>query len=332
VYNASNRRLYRFAAGAGGRPRAVWQVRYPNSRLHKLGQVDDGTGTTPTVMPGGLVSITDNADPMDVVVYRRARHVRGPRAVCIQPVFRRGASATDNSLIAAGRAMIVENNYGYSVPAATMNGKTTAPGLERVDLNRGGHGCHRVWNSDEISPTVVPKLSLNAGLVYAYTKPPRADGNDAWYLTALSFRSGRTAWKRLSGTGLGHNNNYAPVTLGPDGAAYVGVLGGLVRLEDAVRPRLPRAHLFMRLRYRRGPGRCANSDVAAAIVGRDAGSADSARFQQDGRQVGTDRRRPLRHVFRRGALPVRHTAVIGARVALFDGRRVTLHRRIRPCG
>ena len=28
---------------------------------------------------------------------------------------------------------------------------------------------------------------------------------------------------------MGYNNNYAPVTLGPDGAAYVGVLGGLVR-------------------------------------------------------------------------------------------------------
>ena len=27
------------------------------------------------------------------------------------------------------------------------------------------------------------------------------------------------------------NNNYAPVTIAPDGTAYVGVLGGLVALE-----------------------------------------------------------------------------------------------------
>jgi len=36
----------------------------------------------------------------------------------------------------------------------------------------------------------------------------------------------------LAGTGLGFNNNYAPVTLGSDGSAYVGALGGLVRLWD----------------------------------------------------------------------------------------------------
>jgi hypothetical protein len=29
---------------------------------------------------------------------------------------------------------------------------------------------------------------------------------------------------------LGYNNNYAPVTIGPDGSAYVGTLGGLVRI------------------------------------------------------------------------------------------------------
>jgi hypothetical protein len=40
----------------------------------------------------------------------------------------------------------------------------------------------------------------------------------------------------LAGEGLGFNNNYAPVSLGPDGSAYVGVLGGLTRFADAVPP------------------------------------------------------------------------------------------------
>lgn len=74
----------------------------------------------------------------------------------------------------------------------------------------------------------MPKLSLANGLVYTYTQPPRADGIDAWYLTTLDFRSGRTVYHRLAGTGFAFNNNYAPVTLGPDGAAYVGVLAGVV--------------------------------------------------------------------------------------------------------
>src|SRR5436305_12364048 len=45
VYIASNRRLYRFGVRRSGVPRVVWQIRYPNSGLHKLGQGDDGTGT-----------------------------------------------------------------------------------------------------------------------------------------------------------------------------------------------------------------------------------------------------------------------------------------------
>jgi len=36
----------------------------------------------------------------------------------------------------------------------------------------------------------------------------------------------------LAGTGTYFNNNYAPVSIGPDGSAYVGTLGGLVKLRD----------------------------------------------------------------------------------------------------
>jgi hypothetical protein len=43
-------------------------------------------------------------------------------------------------------------------------------------------------------------------------------------------------FKQLAGFGLGFNNNYAPVTIGPDGTAYVGVLGGLVALRDTRGP------------------------------------------------------------------------------------------------
>jgi outer membrane protein assembly factor BamB len=90
-----------------------------------------------------------------------------------------------------------------------------------------------VWTSDERAPSVVPKLSLATGLVYTYTKPVRADGRDPWYFTAIDFRTGATIFQRLTGAGLGYNNNYAPVTIGPDGSAYVGVLGGLVALRDS---------------------------------------------------------------------------------------------------
>ena len=160
VYIDTNRKLYRFGAGPGGVPRIVWQVTYPNSGESKPGQVDDGTGTTPTVMPGGYVNITDNADPMDIMVYRTAAHpfrwvrrhghrrrVALPRQVCRFPIFNKGASADENSIIAAGRSMIAEDNYGYTGPTS-VESKTTTPGIVRVDLNANGRGCHRVWTSD----------------------------------------------------------------------------------------------------------------------------------------------------------------------------------------
>ena len=232
VYIVSEAALYRFDAATGGAPSVTWREVYPNSGVHKPGQSGPGSGTTPDVIGSQYVAIADNADPMQVVVYKRAKQVHGSRLVCAQPVFEPGAGATDNSLITAGRSIVVENNYGYSGLMATMEGATTEPGIARVDINTNGRGCRTVWSNDERAPSVVPKLSLATGLVYAYTKPPTTTGTDAWYFTAIDFRSGKTIYKRLAGTGLGFNNNWAPVTLGPDGTAYVGALGGLVLLRD----------------------------------------------------------------------------------------------------
>ena len=240
VYVVTDAALYRLDAGDGRRPKVTWREEYDNTGERKPGQTQQGSGTTPTLMGDRWVAITDNADPMQVVVFRRKRNVDGRRKVCEIPVFSEGAGATDNSLIGTERSLVVENNYGYSGPQATVGG-ATEPGLERIDVDRDGRGCHRVWHSDERAPSVVPKLSLRNGLVYTYTKEPDPELEDPFYLTALDFRTGETVFKRLGGRGLGFNNNYAPISLGPDGTAYVGVIGGLVALRDRKPPRsLPR--------------------------------------------------------------------------------------------
>ena len=244
VYIATDQRLYRFTAGRNGAPRIQWSVRYPNSGIHKPGQVDAGTGTTPTIMSGGYVNITDNADPMDIVVYRTAlrptrtvrrhghrRRIALPRQVCRVPVFARGASADENSLIVAGRAMIAENNYGYTGPASVENGGRTAPGITRVDINRNGRGCHTVWRNRTVdAPTVVSKLSLATGLIYTYSKG--TGSSDPWYWTTIDFRTGRIVNEQLAGSGLGYNNNYAGIAAGRDGTEYLGTLGGILALRD----------------------------------------------------------------------------------------------------
>ncbi len=232
IYIVSTAALYRLDLNRAGAPRVTWREKYENTGEMKPGQVSPGSGTTPTLMDDKWVAITDNADPMQVVVYRRDHHVRGDREVCSVPVFKKGASATDNSLIAAGRALVVTNNYGYEGPAQTIAGKLTAPGIERVDINRNGTACHVRWrNRTAHSPSAVPKMSLASGLIYAVTRE-RRPLVDSWYLTALDFRTGRAVFRQRYGTGLGNNVNYAPVSLGPRGVAYIGVLGGLVRIAD----------------------------------------------------------------------------------------------------
>lgn len=230
VFVVSDRALYRFEA-RGGKVRTVWDRQYPNTGEVKPGQTQAGSGTTPTLIAKRNIAITDNADPVRIVVYRRSAE-SGGRRVCGEPIFEQGASATDQSLVAAGRSIIAENNHGYTGPGAVSNGATTTGGLQRVDVRNGR--CRTVWRSEETAPSLVPKVSLGAGLVYTYTKPADPEGgNDYWYLTALDFDTGQTVFKRLAGEGLGYNNNWAPVTIGPDGTAYVGVLGGLTLFRDA---------------------------------------------------------------------------------------------------
>jgi len=93
-------------------------------------------------------------------------------------------------------------------------------------------GCHVAWESNEIAPTSVAKASLGNGLLYAYTKPVRKDLIDAWYFTAIDIETGETVWSRLTGKGIHYNNHYAAIYLGPDGAAYIATLTGMVKITD----------------------------------------------------------------------------------------------------
>jgi hypothetical protein len=328
VYIVTDAALYRYEAAADGTPQVVWRSGYLNDGRSKPGQTEVGSGTTPTIMPAGpWVAITDNSDPINVVVYNRDTGA----TVCTVPLFSKGASDTDQSLNVAGRAIVAENNYGYSGPGAVEQGKTTTGGLERVDVNPGGTGCKKVWHSDEIAPSVVPKISLANGLVYTYTHPA-GDKSDPWYLTALDFRDGHTVYKARMGSGLGFNNNYAPVTIGPDGTAYVGVLGGLAALRDATPPptvsqkRGPA--LRLRVRYGRIVRRCSSRHLSVRVSGRNRGQVKSAVFRYHGKRV-RDRRQPLAARYHVG--PARRGRRIVALLKLRSGKHVRLTGSVRPC-
>ncbi len=233
TYVVSDHALYRLEADARGRPSVVWREAYDRGLRRKLGQINQGSGTTPTLLGDDYIAIADNAEPrMNVRVYRRGRDI-ADRLVCSVPVFEAGKSATENTLIGYNRSLIVENNYGYDLFRTMRGGRTSAPGLARIDVREDESGCDIVWESKEISQTTVPKLSTATGLIYTYTKLKDApDGIDAYYLTAIDFETGQTRFRILTGTGVRFDNNWAAITLGPDGSAYVGVLNGIIRVRD----------------------------------------------------------------------------------------------------
>ncbi len=235
VYAISDRALYALEADPRtGQPEILWREEYDRGTRLKPGMINQGSGTTPTLLGDGYVAIADNADPqMNVLIYKRGRAIEGDRLICRQPVFLPGRSTTENSLIGYRNSVIAENNYGYDIFATMVLGRTSEPGIVRIDVDEDGQGCSIVWQSSEIAQTVVPRLSLGNGLVYVYTKLPRAPFfTDAFYLTAIEFETGETVFKRLAGTGLRYDNNYSPVTLGPDGTAYVGTVNGLLAIRD----------------------------------------------------------------------------------------------------
>ena len=240
VYIVSDHAMYRFHAAADGTPVIDWRTTYDRGTQTKPGQINQGSGTTPLVF-GSMVAITDNAEPRMNVLYLN-RSIG--KLVCKVPVFGKGASCTENAPIGfvsegvngLDYSLIIENNYGYQSWISTYEGSSTVGGITRVDAvpdGKGGYVAKVVWTSSEVSPTTVPKLSLATGLIYLYTKDARSDGIDAWYFTAVDFETGKTVFKILTGTGLGYNNNYAPITIGPEGGtAYVGCLNGLICIRD----------------------------------------------------------------------------------------------------
>lgn len=232
IYVVTVQRLVAVEADPTGAPVVRWSETYDRGSVQKPGQLSQGSGTTPTLIGDDLVVITDNADPrMNVIFYRRSG-TEPNREICKAPVFGAGASNTENSLVyAGGTSVIVENNYGYEGVQSTVLGKTTTPGLAKVDLNSDGT-CSVAWTSPLSAPTSVPKVSLGNGLLYAYTKAASHPLDDSWYFTAIDVRTGATRWKQRTGNGIQWNNHYAAIYLGPDGAAYMPTLAGLIRFKD----------------------------------------------------------------------------------------------------
>ena len=239
VYIVTTKKMYRLGLDPDGELQIVWEEGYQNAGYTKPGQYNAGSGATPTILGNGkYVAITDNADPhMQVVVYRTDERLdpNEKRIVCEVPVFEYAkGGALDNSLLGSGLSLIAENNYGYQFDFKTLAVTDSEPGFERIDINPNGKGCTKVWANKEIASTASAKLSTRTGLIYTYARK-YDDQNGVWvyYWTALDFRTGKTVWQKMAGTGHTKFDTIWPaVFVGPNETLYVGLLGGLAAIRD----------------------------------------------------------------------------------------------------
>jgi hypothetical protein len=253
AYIVTSEKMYRVWAGSDDQPYVVWSEPYDtvdpdtNNEWYvngvKNGQYERGSGTSATILgEGKYVAITDNAEPMKVVVFRTDESVDpNERKVCELPVFEnQEGGALSNSLIGSRLSLIAENNYGYTDNWQLDGEKPSAPGFERIDINPNGKGCTKVWSNLDVASTNSGKLSTRTGLIYVETRKMDTSltdaehpyGLDVYYLTALDFRTGEVVWEKQVGTGYAFDHWYTGLFVGPDKTVYLGVNGGIVSVRD----------------------------------------------------------------------------------------------------
>ena len=246
IYIVSDYAMYRFDADGSNAPVVTWRATYDrclggSCTTPKPGQASIGSGTTPTLVSDQFVAIADGATPMKVVVFRREKTLPtgAKRLHCTAEALPGVANtATENSLVANGPDLYVENNYGYVDVNSTKGDLTTEPGIGRVTMKSNGVCSSETINKTYGAPSVVAKLSKANNLLYSYVK--KGGDKPGWSFVGFDLRQGTATYGSpvidwFIGTGDKYNNNFAPVTIGPSGKTYVGLNTGIVLVDyDAV--------------------------------------------------------------------------------------------------
>ena len=233
AYIASDHAMYRLHLD-GGTPVQDWRIPYDRGTGRKIGSINQGTGTSPTILGGGkYVTWTDNADDKIAIIVARTGDLEESqnRQICRVPVFQSGASATDNSMIGYDRTIILENNHGYTNSQIQKDYGAVTGGVVRVDVREDESGCDIIWESDLKVPSVVPKLSLASGIAYFYSFDLLENGDRLWALVGLDFETGKEVVRIPTGTGEAFNNNWASIAISPNDETYIGTRKGLVKIS-----------------------------------------------------------------------------------------------------
>jgi hypothetical protein len=231
---------------------------YYNDGIQKPGQLNNGSGTTPTLMDDRFVIIADNDyHQINMVIYSQ----EDGSLVSRHKLFRYDSSACENSIVAYHNSLIIGNTFNYVDP---FKENETAGGLNRFDLNpeTGKFELREDWPVQFIDPqTATPKMSASNGLIYVYNRQEALDdGYHDWQLTAIDFETGRKVFYIrpvfekgefndnisffVKTYAMGNrnydqkvfNNIWATYAFGPNNSIYIGAYRGFLKFSSDPKP------------------------------------------------------------------------------------------------
>jgi len=226
---------------------------YPNDGIQKKGQLNDGSGTTPTLMDDRFVIIADNDyHQINMNIFSQ----EDGHLVSRHKLFARDSSACENSIVAYRNSLFIGNTFGYVDP---FDDNDTPGGINRFDYNpqTGKFESVKDWPVEQIDgKTATPKMSTETGVIYVYNREESSDGYDDWQLTAIDFETGRKVFyirpvfdkgefndninflMRAFALGNKHydqkvfNNIWATYTFGPNNSIYIGAYRGFLKFSS----------------------------------------------------------------------------------------------------
>jgi hypothetical protein len=234
----STRATYLLVADASGAPSIAWRQPYQNALVRKPGQLNAGSGSSPTFFGPGdgteYLVIVDNAPVQENVVVYDASVGSGGQVICEHPILTPGGSAVENSPIGIENTVIVASSFGYSYPGLP-GGPMFIGGIDRVDVNGDGSGCSTVWQND-VKSAAVPKLSVGDQLVYTVgRRNPNGTNafstNDTYHFLAIDVTNGKVMQELQIGQGPAFEPLQIAGNPGHGRVYWQGVLTGLVRIS-----------------------------------------------------------------------------------------------------
>lgn len=228
---------------------------YNNDKKVKPGQLNAGSGTTPTLMDDRFVAICDNdANQVNLCIYSQETG----KLISKHQLFTSEGGAVENSVVAYNNSFIVANTYGYNDPFKVNN---TVGGIMRFDYNEEKQVFEAVedWPKSGIydCKTATPKLSTKTGMMYVYNRSEQdTDDHYDWQVTGIDYATGLRVfyikpyfennsfkdnisfllkWKSLGTKNYEKkvfNNIWGTFTFGPNNSLYIGAYRGFIKVSS----------------------------------------------------------------------------------------------------